>query len=129
MANELPPKIQEQLEQLQKLQTQLAVTQQQRQQIEFQTRETERAMEELKAVADDAPVYRSVGGILFRTTGKTDVLTKLDEEKESLEVRLRGFQKQEGRIKENAQELQSKLQAALRNTPGFAPPSGARQAE
>ncbi len=114
---DLPPKIQEQLEQLQKLQNQLAVAQQQRQQLEYQVKESERAVDELKQVADDAPVYRSVGAILFKTSGKKDVLTKLEEEKESLEIRLRGFQKQESRVKEQAQELQSKLQAALANTP------------
>lgn len=113
---DLPPKLQEQLEQLQKLQNQLAVAQQQRQQLEYQVKESERALEELKQVADDAPVYRSVGAILFKTAGKKDVLTKLEEEKESLEIRLRGFQKQESRVKEQAQELQSKLQAALANT-------------
>lgn len=113
---DLPPKIQEQLEQLQKLQNQLAVAQQQRQQLEYQVKESERALEELKEVADDAPVYRSVGAILFKTSGKKDVLAKLEEEKESLEIRLRGFQKQESRVKEQAQELQSKLQAALANT-------------
>jgi prefoldin beta subunit len=109
----LPPQVRENLEKLQTLQGQMAVTQQQRQQIEFQVREAERAIEELESVAEDAPVYRSVGGVLFRTGGKDEVLSKLRENKESLEVRLRGFEKQEGRLKESVQELQSKLQAAL----------------
>jgi prefoldin beta subunit len=119
MADEIPQKVQEQLEQLQRLQNQLAVAQQQRQQMEMQVREAERAIEELGSVADDAPVYRSVGSVLFRTSGKADTIAKLGEEKESLEVRLKSMEKQEARVKEAATQLQSQVRAALKNVPGF----------
>lgn len=115
MAVELPPQLQDQLQQLTNLQQQLQVAQQQRAQIEFQVRETERALEELTRVEDGAPVYRSVGALLVRTEGKDAVQKRLKEEKETLEVRLAAYQKQEGRIKEKATELQSKVQAALKN--------------
>lgn len=119
MAVELPPQLQDQLQQLQNLQQQLQVTSQQRGQIEFQIREAERALEELQTVADDAPVYRSVGGLLVKTEGKAAVEKRLKDEKETLDVRLAAYQKNEGRLKEKATELQSKLQAALKNLPAF----------
>lgn len=124
MAVELPPQLQDQLQQLQNLQQQLQVTSQQRGQIEFQMREAERALEELQTVADDAPVYRSVGGLLVKTEGKPAVEKRLKDEKETLDVRLAAYQKNEGRLKEKATELQSKLQAALKNLPAFQGGSG-----
>ncbi len=115
MANELPPQLQDQLAQLQNLQQQLTVTIQQRQQIEFQVKEAQRAIEELERIEEKAPVYRSVGSLLVKTSGRDTVKKQLLEEKESLEVRLRGFEKNEGRLKEKATELQSKVQASVKN--------------
>lgn len=119
MAVDLPPQLQDQLGQLQNLQQQLQVTSQQRAQLEFQMKEAERALEELATVGDDAPVYRSVGGLLVKTEGKQAVEKRLKDDKEALEVRLGAYQKQETRIKEKATELQTKLQAALKNLPAF----------
>lgn len=115
MATDLPPQLQDQLAQLQNLQQQLQVAAQQRQQIEYQVKESQRALEELENVAADTPVYRSVGSLLVKTPGRDAVKKQLADEIETLQVRLKGFEKQEGRIKEKATELQSKLQAAVKN--------------
>jgi prefoldin beta subunit len=124
MANgELPQQLQDQLGQLQNLQQQLQVTSQQRAQLEFQVKESERALEELVTVDEKAPIYRSVGSLLVRTGGKTEVEKRLKDEKETLEVRLAQYTKQESRLKEKATELQTKLQAALKNLP---PPSSSQ---
>lgn len=124
MAVELPPQLQDQLAQLQNLQQQLQLAVQQRAQLEFQLKESERALEELATLAKDAPVYRSVGSLLVRTAGPDAVQKRLSEDKESLEVRLKAFEKQEGRLKEKATELQSKLQAALKNLSASKPATG-----
>lgn len=120
---DLPPQLQDQLQQLQNLQQQLQMTQQQRAQLEFQVKETERALAELESIDEKAPIYRSVGAYLVKTEGKSAVEKRLKEEKETLDVRLGAYQKQEGRLKEKASELQSKVQAALKNLPGFQPPA------
>lgn len=128
MANgELPQQLQDQLGQLQNLQQQLQVTSQQRAQLEFQVKESERALEELANVDAKAPIYRSVGSLLVLTGGKAEVEKRLKDEKETLEVRLAQYAKQEGRLKEKAQELQVKLQAALKNLPPPAPSAGAKK--
>jgi len=127
MAAELPPQLQDQLAQLQTLQQQLTLTVQQRQQIEFQVKDAQRALEELETVAADAPVYRNVGGLLVRTPGREAVKKQVQDDVESLQVRLKGFEKQEARLKEKATELQSKVQAALKNMgspPASRPASG-----
>jgi prefoldin beta subunit len=129
MAAELPPQLQDQLAQLQTLQQQLTMTVQQRQQIEFQVKDTQRALEELESLASDAPVYRSVGSLFVRTPGRDAVKKQLADEVESLQVRLKGFEKQEGRLKEKATELQSKVQAAVKNlgASGGPKPAAARK--
>lgn len=115
MASEIPPQLQDQVAQLQTLQQQLKVALQQRSQMEFQVKESERALEELGSADPETPVYRAVGNLLVKTAGRDDVKKKLEEDLESLKIRLKSFEKQEGRIKEKATELQSKLQAALKN--------------
>lgn len=124
MATELPPQLQDQLAQLQSLQQQLQLAVQQRAQLEFQLKEAERALEEVARLDAGAPVYRNVGSLLVRTGGRDAVQKALEEEKETLGVRLKGFEKQEGRLKEKATELQSKLQAALKNLAPPKPPKG-----
>lgn len=128
MATELPPQLQDQIAQLQSLQQQLTVTAQQRQQIEFQLRETKRAVEELDAVAEGATIYRSVGSLLVKATGRDTVKKQLQDEAETLEVRLKAFEKQEGRLREKATELQSKVQAGVKSLGGPArAPAGAKK--
>lgn len=131
MATELPQQLQDQLAQLQNLQQQLQLTVQQRAQLEFQLKESDRAAEELGALDASAPVYRNVGRLLVKTAGRDAVQKKLQEDKESTEVRLRALEKQEGRLKERASELQSKLQAALKNLGGAKPAraTGAKKSE
>lgn len=115
MATELPPQLQDQLAQLQTLQQQLTVTVQQRQQLEYQSKEAQHALEELEKADEKTPIYRSVGSLLVKTQGRAAVQKQLKDEQETLDVRLKGFEKQEARIKEKVTELQSKLQAALKN--------------
>lgn len=115
MANELPPQLRDQLAQLQNVQSQLQMTLQQRQQIDFQLKEQARAVEELGTVAEETPVYRNVGSLLIKTDGPAAVKKRLEDESETLQIRLKGLEKQEGRLKEKASELQSKVQAAVKN--------------
>lgn len=113
MASELPPQVQNQLAQLQQLQQQAQVVISQRQQIELQLRETERTLEELGKVAEDAVVYRSVGSLLVRAKDVPGLKKEIEEQKETLEVRLSSTKRQEDRLRERLTSLQKELQAAL----------------
>jgi prefoldin beta subunit len=92
---------------------------QQRQQVELRMREVDEALEELDKTEDKTPVYKSIGAILIKTKGKGEVTKELKSDKESLDLRKATLDKQEGRIKEKLNELQSKVQNAL-NMPGGA---------
>jgi len=116
---ELSPQLRDQINRLQQLRSQLQMIIQQRQQVELRMREVDEALEELDKTEDKTPVYKSIGAILIKTKGKGEVTKELKSDKESLDLRKATLDKQEGRIKEKLNELQSKVQNAL-NLPGGA---------
>jgi len=111
--DDLPPQVQNQLRQLQQFQQQLEITVQQRLQIDVRLRETENALEELNKLEENAPVYKSVGNLIIKAD-KEKLIKKLQEEKETLEVRKKTLESQESKLKEKIEELQKKLQEALK---------------
>jgi prefoldin beta subunit len=110
---ELPPQLQEQLARLQQLQQTLQAVVSQKQQLEIETSEAEKAMAELEKVTDQVPVYKSVGSLLIKSERQT-LLSELKERKELLGTRVTVLGRQEERTKERIKELQEKLQEKLR---------------
>jgi len=110
---EVSQQVQDQINRLQQLRAQLQMIMQQRQQVELRLKEIDDAMEELEKADAKTPIYRSVGAILIKAKGKTDVVSELEANKETLTLRKTTLDKQEGRTKEKLNELQSKIQNAL----------------
>ena len=110
---ELPPQIQEQLARLQQLQQTLQAVTSQKQQLEIEVAESERAVSELGKLGDQSVVYKSVGSLLLRSEKQT-LLSELKERKELLGTRITVLGRQEDRTKERIKELQEKLQERLR---------------
>ena len=114
MAEELSPQLQDQINRLQQLRGQVQMIAQQRQQTEIQLRETEEALKEIEKTDEKTPIYKSIGAILIKTKGKSDIKKELTSNKESLELRKTTLEKQEGRSREKLNELQSKVENALK---------------
>lgn len=112
----LPPQIQEDLVRLQQLQQTLQVVVTQKQQLEIDLNEAEKALSELEKITDDVPVYKSVGSILLKTD-RQGLMSELKEKKELINTRVTVLGKQEERTRERLKELQDRLQQRLR-TPG-----------
>lgn len=110
---ELPPQVQEELARLQQLQQTLQAVVAQKQQLEIEMTETDRALSELEKVTGEAPVYKSVGSILVKAD-KEALLTELKEKKELLNTRVTVLGRQEERTRERIKEVQQKLQERLR---------------
>lgn len=85
----------------------------QKQQLEIESSETDRALAELEKVTDTTPVYKSVGSLLLKSERQI-VLSELKERKELLGTRITVLGRQEERTKERMKELQTKLQEKLR---------------
>lgn len=110
---EMSQQIADQINRLQQMRMQLQMIMQQRQQVEMRLKETEDALEELEKADAKTPIYKSVGAVLIKTKGKSEITKELKSNKESLDLRKTTLEKQEGRTKEKLNELQSKVQNAL----------------
>jgi prefoldin beta subunit len=110
--NKLPPQVQERLLRLQQVQQTLQAVMTQKQQIELETGEIDNALEEMKTVTDDTPIYKSIGSLLVKTE-KTKITTELIERKELLNTRLSVLTKQEERVRNQMKDLQARLQQDL----------------
>ena len=111
---DMSKQLQDQINRLQQLRTQLQMIMQQNQQIEIKLKEVEEALEELDKTNAKTPIYKSIGSVLIKSNGKNEVIKDLKSTKESLDLRKNTLNKQEGRIKEKINEMQSKVQNALK---------------
>jgi prefoldin beta subunit len=109
----LPAKLQNDLKQFQRVQQDLQSVAQQRMQFDMKLREAVHTLDELKTLGDDAAIYRPIGGLLVKAKGKSEVEELLTEEKETLEVRLKALERQEGHLKEKYTQMQKELTEAL----------------
>jgi len=110
---EIPPWLREQLSRLQQLQQNLQAILMQKQQIEVEAMEIEKAVEELKKLGEDEAVYKSAGPILIKTK-KEETIKELEEKKELSNTRLLVLGKQETRVKENLKEVENKINEMIR---------------
>ena len=115
---EMSPQLRDQVTRLQQLRMQLQTIMQQHQQVELRLKEVEEATSELEKTDAKTPIYKSVGSLLIKTKGKSEVTKELKANKETLELRKTTLEKQEGITKEKLNELQSKVQNALNLSAG-----------
>ena len=116
---EIPPWLREQLARLQQLQQNLQAIMMQKQQLEAESVEIEKATEELKKSGVDEAIYKSVGPLLIKTK-KDETLKELDEKKDLSNTRLVVLGKQETRVKENLKEVENKINEMIRMGQGQA---------
>jgi prefoldin beta subunit len=108
----LPPAVQERLLRLQQLQETLQAILAQKQQLDLELLEIDRALSELEKVSDDVVIYKSIGSLLIKTN-KAKVTSELNERKELASMRVSVLTKQEERIRSQIKDLQEKLQKDL----------------
>lgn len=113
--NEVPPWLREQLARFEQLQQNLQTILVQKQQLDVESAEVDRAISELKKVNDSDAVYKSAGNILVRAK-RDELLKDLDERKELSGTRTTVLVKQEQRVRENIKELSAKIEGAIKGT-------------
>jgi prefoldin beta subunit len=109
---QLPPKVQERLQRLQNLQNTLQQILVQKQRIEIERMESEKALETLKDVTGDSKVYKSVGAVLVEKP-RDDIINELEDRKEFLDMRIKVIVKQEEKTREKMTSIQETLQKEL----------------
>jgi prefoldin beta subunit len=111
---QIPPWLQEQLAKMQQSQQNLQSILAQKQHLELEQLETEKALEEITKASDDTIVYKHAGSILIKSN-KNDLIAELEEKKELAKTRVTVLSKQEQRVKENLKEQESKINEMIRS--------------
>ena len=111
---QMPPWLQEQIGKLQQSQQNLQSIMAQKQQVEMDSAEADKALEELKKASDDEQVFKHAGSILIKST-KNVLIEELEEKKELAKTKITVLTKQEERIKTSLQEQEKKIQEMLKN--------------
>ena len=118
-APQMPPWLQEQIGKLQQSQQNLQSIMTQRQHLEMEKAETEKALEELKKIADDDSVFKQAGTVLIKSNKKT-LVDELEEKIELAKTRSTVLEKQEVRVKESLKEQEAKITEMMKS--GATPP-------
>jgi prefoldin beta subunit len=120
---ELPPYIREQLARYDQAQQNLQSVLIQKQQVEMELSETEKALEELAKAVDTEAIYKFAGNLLVKVD-KDAMVKELTEKKELGSTRKMVLAKQEGRFRENLKDLQTKIDEAVKGKQAQAQPPG-----
>ena len=114
---ELPPYLREQLARFDQTQQNLQAVLIQKQQVEMELSETEKALQELAKASDSESIYKFAGNLLIKVA-KPEIVKELTEKKELANTRKMVLAKQESRFKESIKDLQTKIdEAAKGKTP------------
>ena len=118
---EIPPWLQEQLNRYQQAQENLEAVLSQKQQVNAELSDINRAIEELNKSAPDNLVYKIAGSIMIKSS-KEELLKELEEKRELSNTRSMVLSKQEEKLRASLQELQTKINESLKPSQ----PSGAQ---
>ncbi len=119
---QMPPWLQEQIMKLQQTQQNLQSIMTQKQHLEMEKAETEKALEELKKVADGDTVFKHAGTVLIKST-KQELIGELEEKQEMAKTRVTVLEKQETRVKESLKEQESKITEMMKGGSANSPPA------
>jgi len=111
---QIPPLVQEQLARLQQTQQNFQSIIMQKQQLESEKHETEKALEELKKAGDDESVFKHAGTIMIKSN-KKDLIDELEEHVELAKTKASLLVKQEERLKITLKEQETKIQEIMKN--------------
>jgi len=112
---QIPPMVQEQLAKMQQTQQNFQSILMQKQQLESEKLETEKALEELKKAGDDELVFKHAGTIMIKSN-KKDLIEELEEQAELAKTKASLLVKQEERLKTTLKEQETKIQEMIQNS-------------
>ena len=118
----MPPWLQEQLMKMQQSQQNLQSIMTQKQHLDIEKAETEKALEELRKIADGDAVFKQAGTILIKSK-KQELIDELEERIELTKTRSTVLEKQETRLKETLKEQEIKITEMMKGGSANAPPN------
>ena len=115
MSKGISPQLEEKIKQYQNIQQEMAVTQQQIQQLKIDQIEIDKALKEIDEMPDDEICYRSIGRLMVKSSIK-DTKAKLKDQKELSETRIKLSEKSYDKLKTKFDELEETIKTALNTT-------------
>tara|TARA_B100000029_G_C17428665_1_gene907047 strand:+ start:241 stop:621 length:381 start_codon:yes stop_codon:yes gene_type:complete len=115
MSDITPENVQEKLNLFQQIQQQVQNLSQQVSQIDMSIGETERTLEEIKDVGNEATLYRAIGSVMKKIDKPEKLKKDLEEEKERMEIRNKSLKTQVQKMNEELEEMQKQLAPILQN--------------
>ena len=112
----LPEDLRKKIIELQNLQVQLQNFRNTHEFLESQNRDTELCIQELEKADQDTTVYKSIGGILVKST-RDRLLDEKKSLKVSTEMRLKTIKQKEERSLQTIEQMRKSLQADLQKNP------------
>ncbi len=94
----------------------------QRQHLEMEKAETEKALEELKKITDTDSVFKQAGTVLIKSTKKI-LIDELEEKVELAKTRSTVLEKQEVRVKDSLKEHEAKITEMMKSVAAPPPPA------
>ncbi len=110
---ELPPWLREQLARFDQIQQNLQAVLVQKQQVELEQAEAEKALEELNKTPDSDQIFKYAGNLLIKVS-KEAIVKELGEKKELAGTRSLVLTKQESRFRESLKEIQAKIDESMK---------------
>lgn len=104
--------MQDEIRQYQQAQQNLQVILAQKQQLDLERVESEKALEELRAAGDDRPVYKQAGMVLIGSS-RPKLIEEIEERKALAATRAQVLAKQEERLKASVKEKEEKIRSML----------------
>ena len=118
----MPPWLQEQIMKMQQSQQNLQSVMTQKQHLDIEKAETEKALEELRKVADGDAVFKQAGTVLIKSK-KPELIAELEERIEMTKTRATVLEKQETRLKESLKEQEAKITEMMKGGSANASPN------
>jgi prefoldin beta subunit len=119
---QMPPWLQEQLMKMQQSQQNLQSIMTQKQHLDIEKAETQKALDELKKITDEDTVYKQAGTVLIKSK-KQELIDELEERIEMSKTRATVLEKQETRLKETLKEQEAKITEMMKGGSANAPPA------
>ncbi|MFA5772170.1 MAG: prefoldin subunit beta [Thermoplasmata archaeon] len=113
---ELPPKIQNQIAQLQQLQQQTQMAMNQKYQMEVRLSEVKAAVDELQKPSENRVIYKGIGDLMVKVENVDELSKELSEEKETIPIRIKTLENQEKQMKEKLKALQEQITNSMKLT-------------
>lgn len=112
MAEAIPPELQQYIVKYQQLRSKLNQILSEKNIVQAQLREAERALEILRNISSETPIYRAAGHLMVKVS-KEEAEKDLSDKKDLLELRLKSLEKQESSLNAEIKSLESKINEIL----------------